>query len=178
MNGEHECSEATEATEETYRPQKRRSLALQRRSALSTTEGSKERVSNQNDTCKEQEDSSLPDSEFNLEAYVERLRKERKSWVATVHKQKSERRRLGKELASVQQNPQDLDLSVLLESERKFLASSLDYEKICKQSKSLGDIAVKTVMLNQRLRRLNAKFMSKLECNIRIQKNKIISMVD
>ncbi|KAG7197867.1 hypothetical protein KM043_001678 [Ampulex compressa] len=100
---------------------------------------------------------------FNLSQYVESLRKERKLWQERWKERKSQRRNLVKQKARMEEEGQSLDLNLLSDAERVFVASRPNYEHIHKNTKRLTNVASKIIILNQLVQRLNQRFTSKLE---------------
>ena len=115
---------------------------------------------------------------FDLRGYIDSLKHEKKSWHDFYQELKVRNRKLVKKKALIEQNGQDVDLSVLSESERNFIEARPNYEHIVKSSKTLVDMAVKVAVLNQQCNNLNKRFKSKLEGRIQDATAKVISMVD
>jgi len=113
---------------------------------------------------------------LNLKEYIEKLKRERKNWQEEYRKRKIKLRILTKEKANMEQKGQNLDISVLSESERTFLLKRPNYEYICKNIQKLLDMALKINILNQFIRKLNRRFMETMESNISKATRKIIKM--
>ncbi|EZA48884.1 hypothetical protein DMN91_005698 [Ooceraea biroi] len=113
---------------------------------------------------------------FNLKEYTKKLKDERTNWQEEYRRRKIERRDLAKEKASMEEEGQTLDINILSESERTFLLKRPNYEYFCKNNQKLLDVALKISMLNQLVRKLNQRFMEKMEDNISQSTRSIIEM--
>ena len=115
---------------------------------------------------------------FDLRAYIDSLKREKKAWNEVLQERRNQYRDLVTKKAMVENNGQEIDLSVLTESERNFIEARPNYEHIVKSSKALVDMAVKVTILNQHCTQLKERFLENMEKKIKEATKKIISMVD
>ncbi|XP_035722166.1 uncharacterized protein LOC118441622 [Vespa mandarinia] len=113
---------------------------------------------------------------FDLQKYINDLRQERKLWQSTLKERKSKRRILSKQKSVLEEQGQNLDTKALSDSERSFLSASPNYEYICENSQKLSDMALKIILLNELVFKLNERFMLRMKEKLNKTTKKIIEM--
>ncbi|XP_008212482.1 uncharacterized protein LOC100119765 [Nasonia vitripennis] len=118
------------------------------------------------------------ETKFDIIKYIESLKKEDKKWREEYAKRKTRVHELTKREKIVQQTGQKLDITVLSDSERAFLATKPDYEEFNKNLFQLHAMATKVTFLNRYAENFYEKSTSKLQNDTEDAVHRIIDLTD
>ena len=118
----------------------------------------------------------VPKNKFDIQKYISNLQAEESDWKNTLNDQKHRYKKI-KKLYALKPD-QTLDLSVLNESEKSFLANKPDYDQFHKNVHKLQTMSTKVAFLKLHADKVHKNLYTTLQSEISEIAERIISLVD